>query len=90
MTINLDNIKMHEFIGLFTKIIRSKNKNLIGMIGKIVDESRSTITIEINNEYKQIQKKHNIWKFFFNNDNQHIIIDGNEINKRPEERLFIK
>lgn len=74
-----------EFIGLHTEITESSNKNIVGIAGKITDESKSTFTIKTNNGTKVIAKDHNTWKF--ENDQ---VINGTLISKRPEDRIKVK
>ncbi|MGQ0605623.1 MAG: ribonuclease P protein component 1 [Candidatus Nitrosotenuis sp.] len=74
-----------EFIGMQTSIIESSNRSLVGLSGKIVDETKSTFTIKTNNGAKMIPKQHTSWKFA--NDQ---VINGDLIAKRPEDRIKVK
>jgi len=47
MSINKKNIARHELIGLEVEIA-SSNKKINGMKGKIIDETKNTITIKPN------------------------------------------
>ena len=38
-------IVQREFIGLETKVVKSSNPHVIGISGKVVDETRNTSTI---------------------------------------------
>jgi len=75
-----------EFIGKKVEIVESKNKDLVGIKGKIVDETKNMFEIESNGKTKKVQK--NICKFKFLPEN--IIIDGKIINYRPEDRIVRK
>ena len=75
-----------EFIGKNVEIIDSSNKDLIGIKGKIVDETKNMFEIEINNNTKKVQKK--ICKFKFLPEN--LVVEGKIINCRPEERISRK
>jgi len=75
-----------EFIGKQVEIVESKNKNLIGIKGKIVDETKNMFEIETPEGVKKVQKK--ICKFKFINEK--IVVDGEIINCRPEDRLTRK
>ena len=74
---------MAELIGLYAEITDSKNKNNIGIKGKITDETKNTIKIE----KKTILKKD--VKIKIKTDDQNITIDGKKLLKSPEERLKI-
>jgi len=70
-----------ELIGLNITVINSKNKSNIGLTGKIIDETKNTITIKIKGSTKKIIK-----------NNVELDIDGKKIEGkklavRPEERL---
>jgi len=71
-----------EFIGFPIKIIGSKNTSLIGKKGRVIDETQNLIIIEENNEkIIKVLKKGTI--FSINNKT----INGDKINKRPEDRV---
>ncbi len=71
--ITVDNITSHEFIGLHTEIVQSSNPQIIGLNGRIDDETKS------------IAKSKNSWKFSI--ENKDIVIDGSKIAKRPFDRI---
>ena len=70
-----------ELIGLNITVINSRNKSNIGLAGKIIDETKNTITIKIKGSTKKIMK----------NDVELDIdgkkIEGKKLAVRPEERL---
>ncbi|MBI5696907.1 MAG: ribonuclease P protein subunit [Thaumarchaeota archaeon] len=74
-----------EFIGMQTEIVESSNKAIIGLAGKIINETKSTFTIHTKNGKKIISKGHSSWKF----ENEQVI-NGNLITKRPEDRIKVK
>ncbi|MFA5797241.1 MAG: ribonuclease P protein subunit [Candidatus Woesearchaeota archaeon] len=81
------NLKI-EFIGQPVEIIKSRNRQLVGLSGKIVDETKQSFKILINKrtfrEFKLVFKKDA--GFIINGK----VIDGNKILKRPEERIKLK
>ena len=83
--ITIDNITSHEFIGLHTEITKSTNPQIIGLNGRIVDETKSMFRINTKNGMKSIAKSKNSWKFSIGN--QDIVIDGSKIAKRPFDRI---
>ncbi len=86
--ITKDNITSHEFIGLHTEITQSSNSQIIGLNGRIVDETKSMFRIITKNGMKSITKSKNSWKFSI--ENQDIVIDGSKIAKRPFDRIGAK
>ncbi len=83
--ITIDNITSHEFIGLHTEVTQSSNPQVIGLNGRIVDETKSMFKINTEKGIKSIAKSKNSWKFSIENKN--IVIDGSKIVKRPFDRI---
>lgn len=80
-----ENIVSHELIGLDAEIIQSNNKEVIGLCGKIVDETKYMFVIKTENGVKKMPKENTEWKFSF--DNKTSIIHGNLLAKRSHDRL---
>lgn len=74
-----------EFIGVQTQIVDSTNKSLIGLSGKIVNETQFMFTINTTHGTKMIPKQHSSW--IFANDQ---VINGDLIAKRSEDRIKVK
>ena len=88
------NLVMHELIGLEAKIADSKNKSSVGARGKVTDETRNTLTLEIKKYGKAVEK--NFIKdqcmFSFRITDQKgkevwVRIDGKLLVSRPEDRI---
>lgn len=73
-----------EYIGLDIEIIKSNNTSLKGMKGKVIDETKNTFKIKTIKGTKTVLKNISIFKI--NNKT----IKGNEITKRPHERIKMK
>ena len=86
--ITADNITSHEFIGLHTEITQSTNPQVIGLNGRIVDETKSMFRINTENGMKSIAKSTNSWKFSI--ENKDVIVEGSKITKRPFDRIGAK
>jgi len=86
--ITLENIHMHELVGLKTIISDSSNKQIIGLYGTIVDETKSMFVINTKKGFKMIPKKHNTWKFNINNNDT--TLSGALFEKRSFDRLVTK
>ena len=78
------NILRHEIIGLRCEIIKSGNRDHVGLKGKIINETMKTVVIK-NKEKKIIPKKDTVFRIHLNN--QKVDIDGNYIIARPEDRI---
>lgn len=76
------------FIGKEAEIVRARNKQLLGLKGKIVDETKNAFKILVNKrnfrEFKMIMKAGNT--FMIGNK----IIDGSKISRKIEDRIKSK
>ncbi len=78
------NLIWHELIGLQIEIIENKNEQLVGLKGKIIDETKNMIIIKSKEGEKKIIKKDS--KFKIRIDEKNILVDGSLIVGRPEKR----
>jgi ribonuclease P protein subunit POP4 len=83
--ITANNIMSHEFIGLNTQIVESTNSQVIGLNGRIENETKSMFTINTENGKRSIAKSTSNWKFSI--DNTEVIVEGSKIAKRPFDRI---
>ena len=81
MKLNVKDIVKYEIIGLEAEIIDSKNKSNIGIKGKIIDETKSTIIIEHKNKRKRLLKNNITLKI----NNQ--TIKGKLLYGKPKDRI---
>ncbi|HIH15246.1 MAG: ribonuclease P protein subunit POP4 [archaeon GW2011_AR17] len=79
------NIARHELIGLDVVVVDANNKSLIGIEGEIVDETKNTFVIQTKIGEKNVLKKGASFKTKINN--QEIIIKGDILVGRPEDRI---
>jgi len=86
--ISPEKIQIHELIGLKTIISDSTNKQIIGLSGTVVDETKSMFVINTKKGLKMIPKKHNTWKFHVNN--KETTLSGTLFEKRSFDRLETK
>jgi len=77
-----------ELIGTTIKVVKSSNKDLIGVEGKVVDETKNTLTIEKKNKEKKLIKDQIVFEMKYKN--QRFQIDGKILVARPEDRLKLK
>ena len=81
------NVFHHELIGLPVKVVKSTHKGFVGIKGKVVDESKNTITIEEIDKKEKIIPK-GVATFHFNLPDGNIVeIEGKIIIARPEDRI---
>ena len=81
----MSNVLRHEFIGVKIEITDSKNKSLIGLEGKIVNETKNMFIIETKSTTKKIIKNQIKMKLKFKNKT--VEIDGKKLVGAPENRI---
>jgi ribonuclease P protein subunit POP4 len=79
-------IVQDEFIGLETKVVNCSNHNVIGITGKVLNETRNTFTILQESEEKVVIKDTAVFDFVLH-DGTVVEIDGKVIMGRPEDRV---
>jgi ribonuclease P protein subunit POP4 len=79
------NIHKHELIGLYVKVQDSYDEGLIGLEGRIVDETKNTFKIEILGSEKTIPK--NGTHLSVRIANEDVRIDASKLRFRPEDRI---
>lgn len=75
-----------EFIGLNARVVKSTNPQIVGISGKVVNETRSTVVIKHKNEDKTIIKETSVFQFTLP-DGTVVEIEGKAILGRPEDRV---
>ena len=79
-------IVQDNFIGLDVKVIKSSNPDVVGIKGKIVDETRNTFIVTRDAKKTILVKETSIFDFVLP-DKTVVEIDGKVIMGRPEERI---
>ncbi|MCK5258960.1 MAG: ribonuclease P protein subunit [Thermoplasmatales archaeon] len=82
---NEKTLAREELIGLHVTIKECKDSKWTGKSGVIIDETKNTFLIRIDNENKRIAKK--IAKFEFEHDEKKAILNGSKIAYRSEDRI---
>jgi len=75
-----------ELIGTDAKVAKSRHADYVGIQGRVIDETRNTLTILHEGKKRTIIKDAALFHFKFS-DGALIEIDGNLLKGRPEERL---
>lgn len=80
------NLHRHELIGLPVRVADSSHSQLIGIEGRVVNETRNTLTIEVEGEEKMIPKENATFHFTLP-DKTMVEIEGKILVARPEDRI---
>ena len=83
-----DTIARHELIGLDTQVVESSNLQLVGLNGRVNNETKSMLTINTEKGKKMIPKLNSNLKFFIKGESG--LVKGSSIAKRPFERIGAK
>lgn len=75
-------IVRYELIGSVIEVVDSENKRVIGLKGKIIDETKNMLILE---DGKKIIKDQ--VKIKMKVDNKYVEIDGKILVGRPEDRI---
>ena len=87
MTVTAQNILYHEIVGLYANIIESSDSTMRGLTGKIVSETRNTITVE-SNRGRAVQIAKNVaTKIGLELDSGVCFISGSSLIGKPEDRI---
>ncbi len=84
--ISPENILRHELIGLDVTVFDSTNKKIIGLHGKVVDESRQTLKIKTSKGEKTMIKNQCVFSFCLPTG-VCVRVDGKQLVSRPEDRI---
>jgi ribonuclease P protein subunit POP4 len=76
-------LRKHELIGLSIVIRRATDPSLVGLRGRVVDETRNTILVETAKGEKRVPKKGA--EFAFGSDE--VRLEGDDLLFRPEDRI---
>ena len=74
-----------ELMGRNVTIKECTDPNWINKSGKIIDETKNTFLIEIENQQKRIAKNTAIFEFEY--DRKKTIVEGSRLIYRPEDRI---
>ncbi len=78
-------LRRREFIGLEVEVVESTCAGHLGLKGRVVDETRNTITVESDGVEKMVPKE--CCRFRFREGAQWHVVSGKDIRFRPEDRI---
>jgi len=81
------NILYHELIGLDVEVVEYPDTKLVGLRGRVVDETYKTLLIETSDgRLVRVLKEHGVFRFITPHKLR-VIVKGYKILDRPEDRL---
>jgi len=74
-----------EFIGQVIEITKAANKNLLGVKGKVIGETKNSFTLLVEKKGKKIILKNHLIEIRIGD----VLIDAGRVLGRPEERIKV-
>jgi ribonuclease P protein subunit POP4 len=84
-----ENIARHELIGLRAEVVWSSNPVLVGVSGRVVDETRNTFLVETARGERRVPKAQTSLIFTLPSG-QRVRIAGSVLISQPENRIHKK
>jgi ribonuclease P protein subunit POP4 len=85
MSITKNNIHKHELIGMTAIVKSASDKGHVDMKGRIVDETKNTLTLEIAGSEKMLPKKGTVLTVELKGGP--VNVDCGRLTYRPEDRI---
>ncbi len=74
-----------EFIGQVIEITKAANKNLLGVKGKVIGETKNSFTLLVEEKGKKVILKNHLIEIRIGD----VLIDAGRVLGRPEERIKV-
>lgn len=87
MPVTPHNLVRHELISLPIKILKSTDPTQKGISGKVIDESYNTLKIETKDGKEKTLIKKNCALIFTLPDKTKVLVNGELLVSRPEDRI---
>ncbi len=78
------NLRKHELIGLQVRVVRATDPGQRDLSGRVVDETRNMLVVEVGGVDKRIPKQGSRFRFDIQGGRE---VEGDEIRFRPEDRV---
>lgn len=81
-----ENLVRNELIGLRVEVAESRNPTMVGITGRVVDETRNTFLIETRSGEKRVPKSCNCFIFTLSQGLK-VKAEGSVLVSQPENRI---
>ena len=78
------NLRKHELFGLQVRVVRATDPGQRDLSGRVVDETRNMLVVEVGGVDKRIPKQGSRFRFDVQGG---LEVEGDEIRFRPEDRV---
>jgi len=63
MALTPDTLPKHELVGLYVRVVAATNPDLVGIEGRVVDETMRTLSVESASRVRQVPKRGTKFEF---------------------------
>ena len=75
----------HELVGLDVEVVEAANPDLVGVAGRVVDETTNTLRVEGDGRVRTVPKAGTTFAFALA-DGDRVVVDGGRLVARPARR----
>ena len=79
-----ESLVRHELAGLDVEVEASPNPDLVGIAGRVVDETTNTVLVATGDGVKQVPKAETTFRFRLQEAD--VVVDGDRLIARPARR----
>ena len=79
-----ESLVRHELAGLDVEVVESPNPDLVGIAGRVVDETTNTLLVAAGDGVKQVPKAAATFRFRL--EDAAVLVDGDRLVARPARR----
>jgi len=76
----------HELAGLETTVTDASNPDLVGIEGRVRDETMKTLLVATGDGVKQVPKAGTTFRFTLEEGTRAVLVDGDRLLARPAQR----
>lgn len=80
-----EEVARHELIGLSCRVVESTDEGRVGVEGRVVAETRNTLTLENEAGEKVVPKDETVLEFDV--DGAAVVVEGSDLVERPADRV---
>ena len=79
-----ESLVRHELAGLDVEVVESPNPDLVGIAGRVVDETTNTVLVATGDGVKRVPKAETTFRFRLQEAD--VVVDGDRLVARPARR----
>jgi ribonuclease P protein subunit POP4 len=79
-------IARHELIGRLLEVTKARNKSIIGLKGRVINETKNSFTLFVDKKGKKTILKNHLIEVKVNG----VVIGAGKVFGRPEDRIKVK